>query len=198
MSLYTAYPGIKVYKPLDANETVEMLFYAAARGEPVAFSVARPPTPVLKRGNGVPPAIEAIQGAYVFKAFRGDQKPKLVLVVCGGQMMANVLEILPEIERTADVKIVAVTSPQLYEDLRQRDPQKTHEILSDDERQYVVTLHNGWPGFLYPFLLPPDYPERVFGMKRFSRSGRPHEIYQHAGLDPAGLREKILAHFWRR
>jgi transketolase len=194
MSLYTAYPGIKVYKPLDANEAVEMLFHAAARGEPVAFSVARPPTPVLKRGNGIPPAIEAIQGAYVFRAFRGNQKPKLVLVVCGGQVMANVLEILPEIERTNDVKIVAVTSPQLYEDLRQRDPRKAHAILSDDERQYVVTLHNGWPGFLYPFLLPPDYPERAFGMKRFSRSGRPHEIYQHAGLDPAGLREKILRH----
>jgi len=33
MSLYTAYPGIKVYKPLDANEAIEMLFHAAARGE---------------------------------------------------------------------------------------------------------------------------------------------------------------------
>ena len=31
MSLFTAYPGIKVYKPLDANEAVEMLFHAVSR-----------------------------------------------------------------------------------------------------------------------------------------------------------------------
>lgn len=193
MSLFTAYPGIKVYKPLDANETVEMLFHAARRGEPIALSVARPPTPVLKRGDGVPPAIAAINGAYTFRPFRGNRKRKLVLVVCGGQVMANVLEVLPEIEETADVKIVAVTSPQLFHELRQRDPTKANEVLSDEERQYVVTLHNGWPGFLYPFLLPPDYPTRVFGMDRFSRSGRPREVYHRAGFDPDGLREKILS-----
>ena len=193
MSLFTAYPGIKVFKPLDANEAIEMLFYAAQRGEPVAFSVARPGTPVLKRGDGVPPAIEAINGAYTFHSFRGNGKRKLVLVVCGGQVMANVLEVLPEIEERADVKIVAVTAPQLFEELRQRDPKKANEILSDEERQHVVTLHNGWPGFLSPFLLPPDYPARLLGMDRFSRSGRPREIYRHAGFDPAGLKERVLS-----
>lgn len=191
MSLFTAYPGIKVYKPLDANETIEMLFHAASAGDAVAFSVARPGTPVLKRGDGVAPAIEAVNGAYVFRNFRGNGKRKLVLVVCGGQVMANLLEILPEIEEDADVKIVAVTSPQLYEDLRQRDPAKASSVLSDEERQYVVTLHNGWPGFLHPFLLPPDYSKRLLGMNRFSRSGRPHEIYRHAGFDPEGLRQRI-------
>jgi transketolase len=192
MSLFTAYPGIKVYKPLDANETVEMLFHAAKKGEPVAFSVARPPTPVLERGNGVPPAIEATKGAYVFRQYRGNGKRRLVLAVCGGQVMANLLKALPDIEETADVKIVAVTSPQLYEELRASDPKQANEILSDEERQHVVTLHNGWPGFLYPFLLPADYASRAIGMDRFSRSGRPHEIYRDFGFDPAGLRDKVL------
>ncbi|MFB3778830.1 MAG: 1-deoxy-D-xylulose-5-phosphate synthase N-terminal domain-containing protein [Bryobacteraceae bacterium] len=192
MSLFTAYPGIKVYKPLDANETVEMLFHAASRGEPVALSVARPPTPVLKRGDGVPPAREAIHGAYVFRPFRGTGKPKLVVAVCGGQVMANLLQVLPEIEEKADVKIIAVTSPQLFEELRERDPARAEAILSDEERQHVVTLHNGWPGFLYPFLLPADYRSRAHGMDRFSRSGQPSEIYAHAGFDPAGLRRRIL------
>ena len=192
MSLFTAYPGIKVYKPLDANETIEMLFHAASKGEPVAFSVARPGTPVLKRGNGVPPAIEACNGAYVFKPFSGNGKKKVVLVITGGQVMVNVLEVLPEIEQVADVKIIAVTSPQLFEELRENDPKKANEVLSDDERQYVITLHNGWPGFLYPFLLPQDYPTRALGMDKFSRSGRPKEIYAHADFDPAGLKAKIL------
>ncbi|HMC62244.1 MAG TPA: hypothetical protein VKJ01_23820, partial [Candidatus Solibacter sp.] len=191
MSLFTAYPGIKVYKPLDANEAVEMLFHAVERREPVVFSVVRPGLPVLKRGDGVPPAREAINGAYVYKPFRENGKPKLVLAICGGQVMANTLEILPEIEAHRDVKIIAVTSPQLYEELRRKDPARAEAILSADERQYVVGLHNGWRGFLYPFLLPADHTERIFGMDEFSRSGSPKEIYHHAGFDAAGLREKL-------
>ena len=193
MSLFTAYPGIKVYKPLDANEAVEMLFHAAHRGEPVVFSAVRPGTPVLKRGNGVPPAIEAIHGAYVFKPFLENRKQKIVLAISGGQVMANVLGILPELEERADVKLLAVTSPQLFEELRQRDPAKANEILSDEERQFVVALHNGWQGFMYPFLLPGDYSRRVFGMDEFSRSGRPKEIYRREHFDPESLRDRLLA-----
>jgi transketolase len=194
MSLFTAYPGIKVYKPLDANEAIEMLFHAVQRAEPVVFSVVRPPVPVLVRGGGVPPARAAIHGAYVFKPFAGSGKRKLVLAVSGGQVMANVLKVLPELEERADVKIVAVTSPQLFEELRQRDPAQAEQVLSDEDRRWVVTLHNGWPGFLYPFLLPADHPRRVFGMDQFLRSGKPGEIYQHAGFDPEGIRQKILSY----
>ena len=125
----------------------------------MAFSCTRPGTPVLKRGDGVPEAREAIHG---------------------GQVMHN-------------VKIVAVTSPQLYEELRRSAPAKAAAILSDEERQYVVALHNGWPGFLYPFVMPGDYQSRVFGMDRFSRSGKPDEIYRNAGFDCEGLRKKILS-----
>jgi len=75
MSLFDAYPGIKVYKPSDANEAIEMLFFALEKGEPIALSVLRPPTPVFKRGLSpdakytVPSALEAVNGAYVFNPF---------------------------------------------------------------------------------------------------------------------------------
>ncbi|MGA2328466.1 MAG: 1-deoxy-D-xylulose-5-phosphate synthase N-terminal domain-containing protein [Bryobacteraceae bacterium] len=193
MSLYSAYPGIKVYKPLDANEAVEMLFHAASRGEPVAFSVVRPPVPVFKRGDGVPPAREAIHGAYVFRQYSNNGKPKLPIAVCGGQMMANVLATLPDFESDADIKVIAVTSPELFEELRQRDPRKADEILSHGERASVLAFHNGWKGFLYPFLLPADYPDRAFGMDGFLRSGRPEELYASAGYDPIGIRDRIAS-----
>ncbi|MDR3700113.1 MAG: 1-deoxy-D-xylulose-5-phosphate synthase N-terminal domain-containing protein [Candidatus Sulfopaludibacter sp.] len=192
MSLFTAYPGIKVYKPLDANEAVEMLFHAALAGEPVVFSAVRPGTPVLPRGEGVPPARAATQGAYVYKPFRESGKRKVVLVISGGQVMANVLQIVPELEERVDLKIVAVTSPQLYEELRRHDPEKAREIFSEEDRKIALTLHNGWRGFLYPFLLPEDHAARTFGMDDFSRSGKPGEIYKDARFDPAGLKERIL------
>jgi len=197
MSLYTAYPGIKVYKPLDANEAIEMLFHAASRGEPVVFSVVRPPVPVFRRGDGVPPAREAINGAYVFRDYKHNGKPKVVLAVAGGQVMAKLLEALPELESEADFKSIAVTSPELFEELRQREPEKAARILSDEERSRLLAFHNGWKGFLYPFLLPADYEQRVFGIDRFMRSGLPGELYARAGFDPAGIRDKIAA-FLRR
>jgi transketolase len=192
MSLFSAYPGIKVYKPLDANEAVEMLFEAARRGEPVVFSAVRPGTLVLPRGNGTPPAREAVNGAYVFKAFRENGKAKRVLVIAGGQVMANVLQVLPALEESFDIKIVAVTSPQLFEELRQTDPAKADAVLSAKDRECAITLHNGWRGFLYPLLLPADHATRTFGMDDFSRSGKPNEIYLNAGFDPASLQAKIL------
>ncbi len=193
MSLYTAYPGIQVYKPLDANEAIEMLFHAARRGLPVAFSVVRPGVPVFRRGNGVPPARAAVNGAYVFKPYAGNGKPKLAIAVAGGQVLANVLAAAPEFERQADIKIIAVTSPELFEELRAADPRAAEEILSDEERRGLLAFHNGWKGFLYPFLLPADYNRRSFGIDRFLRSGRPDELYAAAGFDAAGIREKIAA-----
>lgn len=194
MSLFTAYPGIKVYKPLDANEVIEMLFYALERGEPIALSVARPPTPVFKRGGDIPPAREAINGAYVFKPYRENGKKKIVLVVCGGQTMANTLEAVSELEaQDLDIKIIAVTSPELYAELCQKNPQKAQSILAPEERQRAITLHNGWPGFLYPFLLPEDYPKKSLGINHFLKSGPPAEMYQLAKLTPADIKEKILS-----
>lgn len=198
MSLFDAYPGIKVYKPLDANEAVEMLFFALRKGEPVAFSVMRPNTPVFKRSAGaygdfVPPlAIEAVNGAYVFKPFANNGKNKKTLAICGGQIMANVLAILPDLEKNLDIKIIAVTSPELFGDLRRENPVKAAEILPDEERQYVMTLHNGWSGFLNRFLLPADYEKRTVEIDKFLKAGPPIEVYQAAGFNAEEIKRKIL------
>jgi len=200
MSLFNAYPGIKVYKPMDANETIEMLFYAMQKGEPIALSVMRPGTPVLKRGPStssgqgfeVPPAREAINGAYVYKPFANNGKKKVILAICGGQVMVNALASLPELEQDADIKIIAVTSPELFEELKKNDPAKANAILSDEERQYVITLHNGWPAFLNPFILPGDYQKRTIGIDRFLKSGAVDEVYKFAGFDVEALKGKIL------
>jgi len=193
MSLYNAYPGIKVYKPMDANETIEMLFYALEKGEPIALSVMRPNTPVLKRGDGVPPAREAVNGAYVYRQFKNNGNKKVVLAIAGVQTLLNTLEALPELEaQNLDVKIIAVTSPELFEDLRKNNPQKAQEVLSDEERELVITLHNGWAGFLYPFMLPASYDCKAIGIHTFLKSGNVEEVYKLAGLTAGDIRDKIL------
>ncbi|MBI4837401.1 MAG: hypothetical protein HY813_03310 [Candidatus Portnoybacteria bacterium] len=206
MSMFDAYPGIKVYKPFDANETIEMLFYAMDKGEPIALSVMRPATPVFRRGYledldfTVPPAKEATNGAYVFKPFRengpstslGINKKKLVLAICGGQVMANVLVILKDLEENLDIKIVAVTSPELFEELLEKNPEKARAILSDEDRKNLITLHNGWSGFMHRFLLPSNYPARTIEIDRFLKAGPPKEVYEMAKFDTVGIKEQIL------
>jgi len=100
--------------------------------------------------------------------------------------------VLPGLEERLDIKIVAVTSPQLFEELRRSNPEKAEAVMSAADRANAITLHNGWRGFLYPFLLPDDHATRTFGMDDFSRSGKPNEIYLNGGFDPASLQEKIL------
>jgi transketolase len=80
----------------------------------------------------------------------------------------------------------------LFEELRQTNPEKANSILSDEDRERVITLHNGWPGFLNPFILPKDYDKRVIGITKFQKSGPPAEVYKYAGFDPEGLKNKIL------
>jgi len=206
MSLYNALPGIKVYKPLDANETVEMLFGALEKGEPIVLSAYRPEQPVIDRSE-VPEAIEANNGAYVYKQFSNVVIPseavadegsipknkKIVLAISGMQVLKNTLEILPELEAQGfDVKIIAVTSPELFEDLRKNNPEKAQSILADEERGLVVTLHNGWPGFLYPFMLPVDYDKKAIGITQYLKSGNVEELYDLADMNPNDIKEKIL------
>lgn len=189
MSLFNAYPGIKVYKPMDANETIEMLFYALEKGEPIALSVARPDTIVFKRGGEIPSAAEAVNGAYVFYK---NQKPDVVLAVCGGQTLHNTMEIVPELEAQGlNVKVVAVTSPELFEELRRTNPEKANNIFSDDERPKTIAIHNGWKGFLYPFLLPADYEKRTIAIDTYLKSGSVSEVYELAGLTGKDILEKV-------
>ncbi len=192
MSIYSALPGIKVYKPMDANEMVEMLFYALEKGEPIAMSAMRPDTQVIKRGGDVPPAKAATVGAYVYKPFKENGKQKTVLAICGAQMLFSTLEILPNLEKDFDVKIIAVTSPQLFEEVRRDYPQTAQEILPDHERELVVALHNGWKGFLYPFMLPADYTQRTIAIDTYLKSGNVKEVYEVAHLTPPEIEQKIL------
>ncbi|MBT3949295.1 hypothetical protein HOF40_04355 [Candidatus Parcubacteria bacterium] len=199
MSMYNAYPGIKVYKPMDANETVEMLFHAIEKGEPIALSVTRPDTSVFKRGEDayfgqyVPEAREAVNGAYIFKDYKNNGNKKLPLVISGMQVLQNTIDIVPDLEEQGyDVKLIAVTSPELYEDLKKVNPEKANTIFTEEDRGLAITLHAGWKGFLYPFLLPSDYEDRTIAIDTYLKSGSVDEVYGLAGLTSEDIKNKVL------
>ena len=58
----------------------------------------------------------------------------------------------------------------------------------------MVTLHNGWRGFLYPFLLPADHARRTFGMDDFSRPG----VRRKSINTPPSIPQAYGTRFWER
>jgi transketolase len=79
--------------------------------------------------------------------------------------------------------------------LRIDNPTKANEIFSDEDRKNVVAIHNGWKGFLYPFVLPADYEKRSLGINDYLRSGNVSEVYGLAGMDAESIKNKILSSF---
>jgi transketolase len=194
MSYFDALPGIKVYKPLDAQETIEMLFYAIEKGEPIALSLSREALPLFDRQKyGASNPKDACNGAYIFKPFENNLKKKMVLVVSGGFAMKNTLDALPAISEKYNTKIVAVTSPKLFEELRKENPNDAEEIFSYDEIKITRTIHNGWKGFLNNFLLPENYEQKSVGVECYLKSGTPKDLYELAGLDSKSIIQKILS-----
>jgi len=187
MSFYEALPGIKVYKPFDANEVIDLLFYALEKGEPIVLSVPRPSMPVLELNNSA-----AISGAYVFRKYKKNNKKKICLVISGPQILQNVMTIIPELEKKNNVKIVNVTVPKLFEELRGSDPKKADKIFGANDRNCAMLIHNGWKGWLSKFLLPADFDARSIGVETFLKSGTVEEIYNLAGLSPDGILKQIL------
>jgi transketolase len=143
--------------------------------------------------DGAPDAREAVNGAYVYRKFKNNGGQKIVLAVCGGQTMLNALAAVPDLEAKGfDIKILAVASPELFEELRVTNPEKAQEIFPDEEREITVPIHNGWSGFLYPFILPADYKTRSLGIDHFLKSGNVPEVYELAKLTPQDIKEKVL------
>jgi len=199
MSMFQAYPGIKVYKPMDANETIEMLFHAIKIGEPIVLSVSRPDVPVLKRGKNaccgqsVPSAKEAINGAYIFKDYKNNGNNKMCVAVSGAIVLNNLLQVLPELEnKNLDIKVVAVTSPEIFAELKKKNKKKAENIFNSSDRKICVTLHAGWKGFLRDFVDNDFYDERSIGLETYLESGNVDEVYEMAKLTSEDIKKKLL------
>ena len=191
MSLYQAIPGIKVYKPNDANETIEMLFGALEKGEPIIISLARPETTIWKREKDSAATL-ANNGAYVFKDYEKNKLPKKTLIVSGPIILENTVAGLPELEEKFNIKIVVATSPELFQEYKKNNPKEAEKIISEEEKVTAITIHNGWKGFLDTCVMPETVAKNAIGVEHYLKSGTVEEIYDLANLSTEKLVKKIL------
>lgn len=103
--------------PWEYNE-VPVLLGAALRQEApvVMLNLTRPAIQIPDRAAlGIPSHFEAARGAYIVRDFKPGLPRGGTLIVQGTSAMANIIQLLPELERTGlNVKLVYAASPQLF------------------------------------------------------------------------------------
>ncbi len=191
LSAYESLPGIKIFKPFDANETIELLFKSLETKEPIILSVSRPKTIVWSYSKlRYPQSIT--NGAYIFADYQKNNfNPKIVLVVSGPKILMNINNLLPKLRKSFNIKVVAVNSVSLFKDFEIKFRKKAEKIISQTEREQTISLNNGWENYLDYFLNGKNISRRHIGVKNFLGSGTADEVYKQAGLDEKSLLKKI-------
>jgi transketolase len=176
--------------PWEHNEVPVVLAAAFDTDVPiVALHLTRPPVPIPDRAAlGMDSHFEAARGAYVLRPYR-DDRPKMGTVFVQGTMTtANVVEILPELDRAGlNVKIVAAISPQLF---RRQDAAWRERVAPLADRWDAMVITNRGLRLASDWIANPVVAEYSLSSDRDDRwrtGGTVEEVIDEAGLAPHHL-----------
>ena len=127
----------------------------------------------------------------------------MCVAVSGAIVLNNLLQILPDLEKEKmDIKVVVVTSPELFVEFKKKNKKKADSIFSKEDRRVCITLHAGWKGFLRDFVDNDFYSakggsasggeERSIGLETYLASGSVEEVYVMAKLTSNDIKKKLL------
>ena len=128
--------------PWEHNEVPVLLGAAFAQSAHiVALHLTRPPVEIPDReALGMPSHFAAAKGAYILRDYRPDKPKQGTVIVQGTMSTANVVKILPELDKAGlNVKIVAAVSPQLF---RLQPKEYQDQVLSEADRLDAMGVTN--------------------------------------------------------
>jgi len=172
--------------PWEYNEVPVVLGAALACDAPiVALHLTRPAVEIPDReALGMPSHFAAARGAYVLRAFREDQPKAGTVFVRGTMPTANLVKVLPELDRSAlNVKVVAAISPQLF---RLQDERYRSSVIGPADALDAMVITNGafklmrdWAEgpIVHEYSLSSDFDDR------WRTGGTLEEIIEEAHLD---------------
>jgi transketolase len=176
--------------PWEHNE-VPVLLGAALRtpAHLIALHLTRPAIEIPARAAlGMPSHFEAARGLYVLRDYRASQPRGGTVYVQGTLSTANLVAILPELDRAGlNVKVVAVVSPQLFR-LQDRAYQDT--VASTADRWDAMCVTNRSLRLMGEWLTHPlvrEYSLASDWDDRWRTGGTVDEVIEEAHLDPKHL-----------
>jgi len=129
--------------PWEYNEVPVVLGAALQASAPIiALHLTRPAIELPDREKlGMPSHFEAARGAYVLRRFREDQPRLGTVFIRGSVPTANLVSVLPELDRAGlNVKVVAAISPQLF---RLQGQAYREATISPADRWDAMAVTNG-------------------------------------------------------
>jgi transketolase len=173
--------------PWEYNE-VPVVLAAALRTEApiVALHLTRPTVDIPDRAAlGMPSHFAAARGCYVMRPYRDGQPRAGAVYVQGTMSTANLVKVLPELDRAGlNVKVVAVISPQLF---RLQDAAYREQVAAVADRWDAMCVTNRGLKLMGEWLTHPlvrEYSLASDWDDRWRTGGTVDEVIEEAHLDP--------------
>ncbi len=180
--------------PWEYNEVPVVLAAALARDVPiVALHLTRPSVEIPDReALGMDSHLTAARGAYVLRRPSPDRPSAGTVYVQGTMSTANLVKVLPEIERQdLNVRIVAAISPQLF---RMQDAAYRDELCSPSDRWDGMAITNRAFKLMRDWVDGPIAEEYSLSSDwddRWRTGGSVDEVIDEAHLGPGHILEGI-------
>lgn len=176
--------------PWEYNEVPVVLGAALRQKAPlIALHLTRPAIEIPDReALGIPSHFEAGRGAYILRDYRVGSPRDGTVIVQGTSAVANVIKILPELERQAlNVKVVCAISPQLF--ALQPEAYRSRVISPADRADStVITTAARW--LMHDWLynrVAEEYALSSDWDNRWRSGGNLEEVIDEAHLSPQWL-----------
>ncbi|HEY9075726.1 MAG TPA: hypothetical protein VIO61_04245 [Anaerolineaceae bacterium] len=176
--------------PWEYNEVPVLLGAALRQDVPlVALHLTRPPITIPDRqALGIPSHFEAARGAYVLRDYQPGKPRSGAVITQGTSAVANVIHLLPELERQGlNLKIIVATSPQLFA-LQPESYRRQVLTPADRADSTVITTQARW--LMHDWLfnkVAEDYALSADWDNRWRTGGTVGEVLEEAHLTPAWI-----------
>jgi transketolase len=179
-----ATPNVAVFRPADANETVEGWRLALARRSPTALVLTRQALPILDPDRY--PVADAARGGYVLE---GDDDPQVLLIATGSEVHVAMGARTILGERGIRSRVVSLPCWELFEE----QPESYRTAVLPPEIDARVTVEAaatvGWERYA-------GLRGAVVGLDRFGASAPGATVLAELGFTPervAEVADRVLA-----
>lgn len=180
--------------PWEYNE-VPVVLGAALRSKAgiIALHLTRPPVEIPDRAAlGMDSHFAAAKGAYLIRNYKAGQRPMGTVFVQGTVSTANVVNILPELDKARlNVKIVAAISPDLF---RMQPASYQQQLISKADWLDSMCVTNRARKLMRDWMVSAVSEEYTLSSdwdNRWRTGGTVEELYEEAHLSPEWILKGI-------
>jgi transketolase len=180
--------------PWEFNEVPVVLGAALnTKAAIIALHLTRPPVEIPDRAAlGMDSHFAAAKGAYIIRNYKPGQKPMGTVFVQGTVTTANVVKLLPELDRAGlNVKIVAAISPELF---RMQPESYRNGIISKGDWLDSMCVTNRARKLMRDWMVSTVSEEYTLSSdwdNRWRTGGTVDEVYEEAHLSPEWILKGI-------